>query len=267
MTRPGDRLRLFLGGDVMTGRGIDQILPQSCDPALFEDCMTSARGYVALSERVSGAIPRAVGPDYVWGDLLEDIARREVDLRLVNLQTAITSHGAHDPSRGTHYRMHPGNVALLGAARIDAVSLANNHALDWGADGLAETLTTLEAAGIAVCGAGRNQARAFAPRELPLADGGRLLLVGLALGDSGVPPSWAEGPDRPGLARTPPGEAAARAASLLAELRRFRLQRANDEARGRLAWRMDREAGRFGGRVAETPQGPLRLEWDDPRSS
>ncbi len=78
-------LRLFLAGDVMVGRGIDQILPHAGDPTLYEGYLNSAADYVELAERRSGRIPRAVRPDYIWGDLLGDLQRRNCDLRLINL--------------------------------------------------------------------------------------------------------------------------------------------------------------------------------------
>jgi hypothetical protein len=53
--------------------------------------------------------------------------------------------------------MHPRNIDCITAARIDCCCLANNHVLDWGYDGLAETLRTLDAAGIAHTGAGRGE--------------------------------------------------------------------------------------------------------------
>jgi len=52
--------------------------------------------------------------------------------------------------------MHPKNVDILKAARIDACSLANNHVLDWGYEGLEETLSTLHRSNIAVVGAGHD---------------------------------------------------------------------------------------------------------------
>ena len=51
---------IFLCGDVMTGRGIDQILPHPCAPLLHENYVKSARDYVRLAEQVNGRIPRAV---------------------------------------------------------------------------------------------------------------------------------------------------------------------------------------------------------------
>ena len=46
----------------------------------------------------------------------------------------------HWPEKGIHYRMHPANMRCLTAAQIDCCVLANNHVLDWGYAGLAETL-------------------------------------------------------------------------------------------------------------------------------
>ena len=63
-------LTLFLAGDVMTGRGIDQVLPFSADPTLHEPYVRDAREYVRLAERENGEVPAPVSFDYVWGDAL-----------------------------------------------------------------------------------------------------------------------------------------------------------------------------------------------------
>ena len=65
-----DLIRLFLCGDVMTGRGIDQVLPHPSDPGLHEPCIRDARFYLKLAESVNGAITRPVTADYIWGDAL-----------------------------------------------------------------------------------------------------------------------------------------------------------------------------------------------------
>jgi poly-gamma-glutamate capsule biosynthesis protein CapA/YwtB (metallophosphatase superfamily) len=83
-------VRLFLCGDVMLGRGVDQIMPKPCDPALHETYMRSALGYVTLAEAVNGPIHRPVGPSYVWGAALEELLRLRPDARIINLETSIT---------------------------------------------------------------------------------------------------------------------------------------------------------------------------------
>ncbi|MDH3264678.1 MAG: CapA family protein, partial [Paracoccaceae bacterium] len=203
-------LSLFLAGDVMLGRGIDQILARPSDPRLHEGWVTSAEGYVRLAEERHGALPRRVGPAYVWGDLLAELDARAPDLRIVNLETAITTSDAYEP-KGINYRMRPANAGVLRAARIDACLLANNHVLDWGAAGLVETLGTLDALGIAYAGAGRDAAGAAAPLILP-APQGRLILAAFGCPTSGIPPHWQAGPGRPGVALLPGGDDAALAA-------------------------------------------------------
>lgn len=190
---------LFLCGDVMTGRGIDQILPHPGRPQLYEPYVRSALRYVELAEAVNGPIPRPAGYDYIWGDALDEWRRLVPALRIVNLETAITRAGEPWPDKGIHYRMHPDNLPCLAAAGLDCCVLANNHVLDWGYAGLAETLASLDAAGIARAGAGRDAAEAAAPAVLPLPGGGRLLVYAWASEDSGVPPAWAATATRPGV--------------------------------------------------------------------
>ncbi len=79
---------IFLCGDVMTGRGIDQILPYPGDPTLRESVVTDARTYVTLAERVSGQIPRPVPYAWPWGDALSVLDELDPDIRLINLETS-----------------------------------------------------------------------------------------------------------------------------------------------------------------------------------
>ena len=192
-------LSLFLCGDVMTGRGIDQLLPQPSKPPLFEDYITDARDYVRLAEEANGPIARPVPYEYVWGEALTDIDRRAPVLRIVNLETAISTCEDAWPGKGIHYRMHPANVGCLIAARIDACVLANNHVLDWGREGLAETLRTLHGVGIRTAGAGANEKEAAAPAVLDAPGGGRVLLFAAADESSGVLRRWRAGLDQSGL--------------------------------------------------------------------
>jgi len=195
-------VRLALAGDVMLGRGIDQILRQPVDPRLFEPHVDSALTYLRLAERKHGPIPRPVDPAYVWGEAGALLTSSRLDARIVNLETAITTSD-DAAAKGINYRMHPANIETLAAARIDCCSLANNHVLDWGEAGLIETLATLEGAGIARAGAGRSRAEAEAPAVLETKGGGRILVVALGVPTSGIPQSWAAPSDRPGIAFLP----------------------------------------------------------------
>jgi poly-gamma-glutamate synthesis protein (capsule biosynthesis protein) len=195
-------LRLFLCGDVMTGRGIDQILPAPCDPALEEPYARSALDYVELAERVHGPIARPVDPTYIWGDALAELERAKPHVRIVNLETAVTRSEERAP-KGINYRMSPENADCLIAARIDCCVLANNHVLDWGTQGLEETLDTLHGAQIRTAGAGRDTAEAAAPAVLELAGRRRLLVFAFGMDSAGVPADWAATATRAGVSRLP----------------------------------------------------------------
>jgi len=190
---------LFLCGDVMTGRGIDQVLPHPSEPGLHESYATSAKDYVMLAERANGSIPQPVGFDYIWGEALAELERSAPDLRLINLETAVTASKKHWPGKRIHYRMHPANIPAISAARIDACILANNHLLDWGRKGLVETLETLDAVGIKTAGAGRNHQEAMLPAVFVLPGNSRLLLFSYAHESSGAPSDWQAGDDLPGI--------------------------------------------------------------------
>ncbi|MDP3796040.1 MAG: CapA family protein [Polaromonas sp.] len=202
-----DKLTLWLAGDVMTGRGIDQIQAHAVAPVLYESWVHDARDYVRLAERVSGPVPAPVAPDYIWGDALAEIERRQPALRIVNLETAITTASAPWPGKGIHYRMHPANIGCLTAARIDCCVLANNHVLDWGQAGLTQTLHTLQQAGIHTAGAGSHLEAACTPAVWPLGESARLLVFSWAAPDSGGPSDWAAKPgsaaDSAGVALLP----------------------------------------------------------------
>jgi poly-gamma-glutamate capsule biosynthesis protein CapA/YwtB (metallophosphatase superfamily) len=184
-------ITLFLCGDVMTGRGIDQILPHPSNPELYEPYVRSALEYVVLAEHANGSLAKPVGFDYVWGDALRELERVHPDVRIANLETSVTASDEAWPRKGIHYRMHPANVPCLGAAHLDCCVLANNHVLDWGRSGLEETLATLRSAGLRTAGAGRNDLEAAAPAVIDLPGKGRVLVFAYAMPSSGVIAAWA----------------------------------------------------------------------------
>jgi poly-gamma-glutamate synthesis protein (capsule biosynthesis protein) len=193
-----EEIALFLCGDVMTGRGIDQLLPRPCEPTLYEPYVTSANEYVALAENANGPLPRPVDFEYPWGEAIAELKDRKPDLRIINLETSVTRHAEPEPKR-INYRMSPENFACIGAAEIDCCTLANNHVLDWGEAGLLDTLATVKAAGITTAGAGRDVSEAAAPALLTASAASRVLVFAFACKSSGVPPAWLAGTDRPGV--------------------------------------------------------------------
>lgn len=196
----GAGLRLFLAGDLMTGRGIDQAMRRSVDPQLHEAFVRDAREYLHLAERAHGPIDVPLDPVDIWGEALAALDEAGPAVRIVNLETAVTDRGEPWPDKGIHYRMHPGNTDCLTAAGIDVCALANNHVLDWGRTGLEDTLAALGKAGIATCGVGENRTRARRPAAVA-ANGRRVLVFSCAHPSSGVPPEWAATDQRAGLWR------------------------------------------------------------------
>jgi poly-gamma-glutamate synthesis protein (capsule biosynthesis protein) len=190
---------LFVCGDVMLARGIDQILPQPTDPTLHERYLEDARDYIAIAEEASGPIPRGVPPAYPWGDALAALDAARPDARIINLETSITRRGDHDREKGIHYRLSPENATCLSAARIDVCTLANNHVLDWGREGLIDTLETLDRLRISRCGAGRDLDEAIRPALIDLHDRGQIVVFSVGCADAGVPPRWSATVGNPGV--------------------------------------------------------------------
>jgi poly-gamma-glutamate synthesis protein (capsule biosynthesis protein) len=215
---------LFLTGDVMTGRGVDQVMGHPSRPVLYESHVRDARAYVALAEEKNGPIRRPVGDKYVWGAALAELDALAPDVRIINLETSVTTCEDAWPEKGIHYRMHPDNVGCLTAARIDCCVLANNHVLDWGYAGLEETLATLHAAGVRTAGAGRHSNEAAAPATIDVGEHGRVLVFGAGFETSGIPLSWQARDDQPGVSLMPTLDAnrARRMAAAIAAYRRPR---------------------------------------------
>jgi poly-gamma-glutamate synthesis protein (capsule biosynthesis protein) len=192
-------VKLFLCGDIMTGRGIDQILPNAGSPELYEPYVSSATDYVRLAEQTNGPIPRGTDFDYPWGDALAVLGEAAPAARIVNLETAVTAHPEPWPGKGIHYRMHPANIACLTTAGIDCCVLANNHVLDWGYEGLRETLAVLSSAGIRTAGAGADLSAAMAPAIIDAGHGRRVLVFSIGTQSSGIGHRWAAGLDQAGV--------------------------------------------------------------------
>jgi poly-gamma-glutamate synthesis protein (capsule biosynthesis protein) len=135
----------------------------------------------------------------VWGDVLPTLHR--ADLFFVNLECALTSRTRRWPDGGVkpfYFRAEPRVVAALQAARVDCVSLANNHIEDFGPDGLRDTIDVLDRAGIAHAGAGIDR---WSAREPALVTRLGLRVAVLAWAD--YPAEWAATATSPGINYTP----------------------------------------------------------------
>jgi poly-gamma-glutamate capsule biosynthesis protein CapA/YwtB (metallophosphatase superfamily) len=185
----------------MTGRGVDQILPYPSNPVLYEPYVECALEYVAMAEQINGPIPKPVDFSYVWGDALKELSRVGPAARIINLETSITTLEDYEP-KGINYRMNPANTPCLTAAKIDCCVLANNHVLDWGRSGLANTISTLRQAGITTAGAGRRLAEAWEPAAIEIGNS-KVLVFAAGTTDSGIERSWGATDTKSGIALLP----------------------------------------------------------------
>lgn len=153
-------------------------------------------GDVMLGRGVAGAL-RSTPPEELWSAGLRELVAG-CDLVVCNLECCISERGQPTrlvPGKPFFFRGPPAAVSSLGAIGASAVGLANNHALDYGQDALADTLRHLKGAGIAVAGAGRGPERARRGAVVE-AGGTRLGLVAV----SDHPRQFAAGPGSWGIA-------------------------------------------------------------------
>jgi len=190
---PPHVMRLFLTGDVMLGRGMDQILPKPCPPRIFEHSIKAARRYVELAEDAHGKLPLDRNLQYLWGSTLPELEIMKPVARIINLETAVTRSGNPWKGKNIHYRVSPENAETLRELNPNGTlvtTLANNHALDWGRRGLEDSLHTLKKLGIAVAGAGRDADEAASPAVVRVSQHHRVLVFGLGHKSSKIPEGW-----------------------------------------------------------------------------
>jgi poly-gamma-glutamate capsule biosynthesis protein CapA/YwtB (metallophosphatase superfamily) len=117
----------------------------------------------------------------------------------VNLETTITADGQFADRKPVCYRMHPDNLPALRAFRPDVCALANNHILEFGYQGLTDTVEALTQPGIQGPGADADLYTARRPAAVTVHDEHRVLVGSVAMTSAGVPESWAAESDRPGV--------------------------------------------------------------------
>jgi poly-gamma-glutamate capsule biosynthesis protein CapA/YwtB (metallophosphatase superfamily) len=120
------------------------------------------------------------------------------DFSMVNLETSITTRGTAQPKQ-FHFRAPPTALEAVQSAGIDAVTMANNHAADYGSLGLSDTLKAVQDSPIPVVGIGADAAQAYAPAYVDLRGTKVAVLAAMQV------PDWtaghfAAGPHTPGVA-------------------------------------------------------------------
>jgi poly-gamma-glutamate capsule biosynthesis protein CapA/YwtB (metallophosphatase superfamily) len=170
-------------------------------------------GDVMLGRLVNDVLRREP-PTYPWGDTLPLF--QAADFRICNLECVLSDRGS--PWSATpklfHFRSDAKNVAVLKAAGMDAVSLANNHTLDYKDVALLDMLDILDAAGIQRAGVGRDAAEAARP-AIARVQGHAIGLVAFTDNE----PGWEATADRPGVLHVPVDVRDERAQRLFATIR------------------------------------------------
>src|SRR5688572_28631377 len=136
---------LLLGGDVMLGRTVGDQIKNGADPLA---------GIRQLLDAAS------------W--------------KMVNLECVVSERGAAEAGKRYTLRAPLEAVRVLADARINAVSLANNHAADFGQEALLDSITRLRASDIVTVGAGETQERAYAPHFFTVRDGTKVAVIALS---------------------------------------------------------------------------------------
>ncbi|HUG64042.1 MAG TPA: CapA family protein [Gaiellaceae bacterium] len=124
---------------------------------------------------------------------------RRADLAVVNLETAITTRGSPTP-KAFVFRAPATAFAALRAGGVDVASMANNHGLDYGVEGLRDSLAAAKRYRFPVVGIGLNDAHAYRPFRRTI-NGQRIAVIGATqVLDDELISAWTAGPGKPGLA-------------------------------------------------------------------
>lgn len=188
---------LLLCGDVMTGRGIDQIFKYKNDFTLYEFFVKDARYYIPKEMKKYIEENKFVPYNYIWGDLLQISLFINSNLKIINLETSITTSNKPQ-NKEVLYKMHPKNIQVIKEANIDYCHMANNHVLDWGEEGLKETINTLNKSSINFGGIGNNILEASKPKIF-IINNKRLLIFSYGDVDSGIPKNWEASDNKSGI--------------------------------------------------------------------
>ncbi len=161
--------------------------------------------------------PRAQLLDSNPGAILGPIAPilSDADLTVANLETALTERGSPAPKAFT-FRTNPAALDVLRSGGIDVASIANNHGLDYGPDGVPDALAASRQKHFPIIGIGDNEAQALAPYRTTIRGNRVAVIAATQVLDDNLAAAWTATPDHAGLA------SAKRVDALLAQIRHVR---------------------------------------------
>ncbi len=139
----------------------DESITYECGLWLKKSFSLIAGGDIMLSRGTERYI-ETYGPIYPFIRIAEEI--RKHDIAFANLESPISKRGSRFlPDKGIYFRADPSVAEGLKYSGFNVFSLANNHSLDWGVDGITDTIDILEENGLRYTGIGRNRQEAFRP--------------------------------------------------------------------------------------------------------
>lgn len=139
----------------------------------------------------------AADPTTVFGEAQRALAA--ADLTMVNLETAITTRGTPQ-AKEYRFRTNPTALTALKDAGVDVVTMANNHAADYGAVGLQDTVAAIKSSGLPVLGIGSDAKQAFAPYETTINGAKLAVFAADDVNDETTLRLFSAGPNTPGVA-------------------------------------------------------------------
>jgi len=183
-----------------TTDGSTTVDPAATGPATGASATTTtlppllvAAGGDVMGDRQVAAFIDEHGGEAVFADVAPYLS--DAHVTFVNLESPLSDQGSRETGKSVTFRGKTALVDGIASAGVDVVSLANNHALDWGAAALLDTIERLSSAGVAVAGAGPDSAAARAPAVLETQAG---TVAVLAFADI-VPAGFSAGTDRAGV--------------------------------------------------------------------
>ena len=191
---------LAIGGAALVACSGDPTEPEAEAPRTHTSVTVAFAGDVHFAGVLAD---RLTDPSTAMGPLTSVLA--DADLGVLNLETAVTTRGTPQPKQFT-FRAPPVVFSALKDAGVDVVTMANNHALDYGPTSVVDALAAAQAAGMPVVGLGADDQQAFAP-WITTVRGERIAFLGAtAVVDDRLVRTWSAGPAQPGVATAIDGQ-------------------------------------------------------------
>jgi Bacterial capsule synthesis protein PGA_cap len=135
-------------------------------------------------------------PDGALGPIAKTLER--ADIAMANLESSITRRGLPEP-KDYHFRTSASALDVLAAAGIDVATMGNNHSVDYGSLGLADTIHAIARSPIPVVGIGRDSAAAYRP-HIASVRGTDIAILAASTKRERTSSAWSAGPHAPGIA-------------------------------------------------------------------